>query len=353
MIDRLTFDRDGWLNYKPDDDGEGVAATRLRIGVGNTCVTRNISKRAGGDSEAVNVSILPLAEFLVNAWWPLLHESLKPTFTRAFQVRHRLDSGMRGYSFPALAICSGGEDSLVVDWATIENPHSTISFLTPPPAEPRQIDRDDTELALVDLVESVLERLSHSNPRRRVLGEAWARIKTSMASRDELGYCIISGRLGLDPYDPESPDLTHLAEGLSDQLLGDVSDAVELADLGAVVGWVRGIEPRLKLFPKVELCGFGAPSKDDLSHPAWTAGEASAIELRARSGFRNESPKKAVDELFGEAVFPGVVAEEVGPNSLTAVVRRYETSAHIAVIAKRARQRRFRACAATYSQVGN
>src|SRR3984957_5518618 len=205
MTDLLTLQRDGWLNYLPDDDGEGSAATRLRISVGNAFITRNISKRAGGESEATNVSVLPLAEFLTKAWWPLLYEPLRPSFTRAFQVRHRLDTGMRGYSFPAIALCSGGEKSIVVDWATIENPHSPISFLTPAPAEPIQLDRQRTEFALMDLVESVLERLDRANPRRQLLREGWSRIQTSMAEPDELGYCMAGGRLRPRPYVPRAP----------------------------------------------------------------------------------------------------------------------------------------------------
>jgi hypothetical protein len=348
MTDLLTLRRDGWLNYLPNDDGEGSVATRLRISVGKALITRNISKRAGGESEAVNVSLLPLAEFLTKAWWPLLYEPLRPSFTRAFQVRHRLDTGMRGYSFPAIALCSGGEKSIVADWASIGNPHSPISFLTPAPVEPIQLDRQQTEFALMDLVESVLERLDGANLRRQLLREAWSRIEGSMAEPDELGYCITAGRLGLDPYDPDAPDLAHLAKGLPDELFGDLSDAVELNELGTAVGWLREVEPRLARFPEVQLSSFGAPVEDDLDHPAWTPGEASAIALRVNSGLRNEPPRKAVEELLGAAAFPGGEVAAVGPNALTAVIRRLENSARIATVARSARQRRFRACAATY-----
>ncbi len=148
MTDRLTLQRDGWLNYGPDDDGDGSAATRLRIGVGKTLVTRNISKRAGGESDAINISLLPLAEFLVKTWWTLLYEPWKPACKTAFQARHRLDSGMRGFSFPAMALCSGGETSIVADWAATDNPFSALSFLTPAPAEPASLDRQQAEIAL-------------------------------------------------------------------------------------------------------------------------------------------------------------------------------------------------------------
>ncbi len=348
MTDSLFLRRDGWLNYLPDDDGEGSVATRLRINVGKALITRNISKRAGGESEAINISILPLAEFLTKAWWPLLYEPLRPFFTGVFQARHRLDTGMRGYSFPAIALCSGGERSIVVDWAAIENPYSPISFLTPAPAEPIQLDRQSTEIELMDLIESVLERLDGANLRRQSLREAWSRIQEAMAEPDELGYCIAAGRLGLDPYDPDAPDLARLAEGLPDELFGDLSEAVDVDELDTAVRWLHEVEPSLALFPEVELRSFGVPVEDGLDLPAWAAGEASAIALRANSGLRNEPPRRAVEELLGAAAFPASEIARAGPNALTAIVRRLEGSARIATIARSARQRRFRACAATY-----
>jgi len=316
--------------------------------VGEALITRNLSKRAAGESEAINVSILPLAEFLANSWWPLLYEPLKPSITKGFRIRHRLDSGMRGYSFPALALCSGGEKSIVVDWTTTENVHSPISFLTPAPAEPIQLDREQAEIVLLDLVESALERLSTSNLRRQNLKDAWDRIKTTMAEPDELNYCMVAGRLGLDPYDPDSPDLTELAAGIPDQLFDDLSDAVELEELDPATKWLRNIETRLALFPEIGFKYFGDPVVDDLNYPAWTAGEGSAIALLTHSGFRGDHPKVAVEELFGGAVHLAGKAAEVGPKSLNAVVRRSEDSARIATIAKSARQRRFRGCAAAY-----
>lgn len=253
---------------------------------------------------------------------------------------------MSGYSFPALALCSGGDKSIVVDWANLENPYSTISFLAAPPAEPIQLDRQQAEFALMDLVESVIERSSKTTLRRQTLQEAWDRIQSSMAEPDELGYCTVAGRLGLDPYDPDAVDLTQFADGLPDKLFDDLSEAVEVDVLGGAVAWLREIEPSLALSPEVELHRFGVPVEDNLDHPAWVSGEASAIALRAVSGFRNDHPKKVVEELLGAAVYPG--RTETGPNGLSAVVRRLDHSAQIATIARSARQRRFRACAATY-----
>lgn len=347
MTASLALHRDGWLNFALEDDGEGATVTRLKISAGDAVITRSISKRAGGESEAVNVSLLPLAEFLADAWWPLLYEPLRPSFTRAFRIRHRLDSGMRGYAFPALALCSGGENAVALDWANLELVHSPLSFLTVPPVEPIQLDRQQAEFVLMDLVEVVLERLPESGARRQKLWEAWERVRESMADPEELGYCIAAGRLGLDPYDPEGPDLERMTRGLSDELFRDLSEVVELDQLAVASDWLRNLEPRLALFPEIELGAFGSPVADDLNCPAWAAGEASAIELRAHTGYRGETPRRTVDELFGPAIF-GARSTEEGPQALTGVARRLDHSARIALIAKSARQRRFRACSAGY-----
>jgi len=347
MTALLTLHRDGWLNFAPGDDGEGLTSTRLRISAGDAVITRNISKRAGGESEAVNVSLLPLAEFLTDTWWPLLYEPLRPSFTRAFRIRHRLDTGMRGYAFPALALCSGGENAVVLDWANLELVHSPLSFLTVPPTEPVQLDRQQAEFALMDLVETVLERLPGSNVRRQKLWEGWERLRSSMADPDELGYCIVAGRLGFDPYDSDGLDLEQMTRGISDELFRDLSEAVELDQLAGATDWLRDLEPRLALFPEIKLGGFGTPVSDDLNYPAWAAGEASAIGLRAYTGLRGETPRRAVEELFGATIF-GAQAGEEGPSTITGIARRLGDSARIALIAKSARQRRFRACTAGY-----
>ena len=100
--------------------------------------------------------------------------------------------------------------------------------------------------------------------------------------------------------------------------------------------------------PRLHSAVSAPPVDDDLDHPAWVAGDASAMVLRAYSGLRNEHPKRVVEELLGAAAFPGGEIAKAGPNALTAIIRRLEDSTRIATVAKSARQRRFRACAATY-----
>jgi hypothetical protein len=336
--------RDGWLNSSKDD-AEARTITRLRISVLGEQVMRNISNRGGGESEAINTSLLPLAEFISNNWWPLLYEPLRPSLDDGFRVRHRLDSGMRGYAFPPIALWSAGERAIAADWASFTNPFSTISFLSAQPDEPAQLGRDGVEDSLMDLIETVLERADGQSLQ---LLESWNRVRDSISDADELSYCIAAGRLGLDPYDPEGPDLAPWADGIPETLFGDISEIVEVQELGQATSWLRTHEARLKLFPETNLVYFGDPASDRLTDPAWVAGNTSAQSLRAKTGVPMENPRAAVDELLGSVIADGGELVAQGPEGITALVQNLGSTARIGAVARSARQRRFRACAATY-----
>lgn len=344
MNDDLILSRDGWLDASTDDP-EARTITRLRISILGDLITRNVSKRGGGESEAINTSLLPLAEFLASNWWPLLHEPVRPNISDAFRVRHRLDSGMRGYAFPPVALWSGGESTVFADWASFDNPFSTISFMAPRPEDPVQLNRDAVEVNLMDLIEAVLERTSGA---ARELLAAWDRVRHSIADADELSYCMAAGRLGLDPYDPDAPDLSDLARGVSESLFNDVSEIVEVSDLPKTSEWLRECEARLKIFPETDISYFGRPAADNLNCPAWVAGQTSAELLRAHAGMPVENPRTTVNELLGGVIAEGGVIGQEGPEGISAIVQRLSSSVRIGTVARSARQRRFRACAAAY-----
>ncbi|WP_156427397.1 hypothetical protein [Novosphingobium sp. Fuku2-ISO-50] len=344
MNNEFQLTRDGWLDADAGD-AEARTVTRLRISILNNLITRNISKRGGGESEAINTSLLPLAEFLANGWWPLLYEPVRPNISDAFRVRHRLDSGMRGYAFPALALWSGGEESIVADWAVFSNPFATISFMTTRPDDPVQLGRNGVELCLMEFVETVIER---SDGACGDLTIAWNRIRDSIANTDELSYCIAAGRLGLDPYDPDAPDLSAWAAGVSETLFNDVSEIVEVSELAKTSEWLRDVDARLKVLPETDLSGFGNPAFDDLTEPAWVAGQVSADLLRNNTGLPVENPRGAVSDLLGSVIAEGGELAWSGPEGISAVTHRLGSKARIGTVARSARQRRFRACAAAY-----
>jgi hypothetical protein len=214
----FSFERDGWIDRALDDADESVTFTRLRIRVRNAIVSRNFSKRSGGESDAINVPLLPLATYIAKKWWQLLYEPLRQSANDEFQARHRLDTAMHGYVFPALALCSAGDESVLIDWISLATDYSPIEFRTSPPLEPTQIPREDVENSLMDLIEAALSRLSTSSAGYLELRQAWEYVKESMSKESELAYCMAAGRLGLDPYDPDAPDISRFSEKLDPKL---------------------------------------------------------------------------------------------------------------------------------------
>src|SRR5437660_681047 len=130
---KISFERDGWIEGVLDDTGEDTTFVRLRVSIGNAQVTRNYSRRGGGESTAINIPLLPLAAYVAAAWWRLLYEPLRRSDDERFQARHRLDTTMHGYVFPALAICSAGDEAILADWRLQDDEFSPIEFLTPAP----------------------------------------------------------------------------------------------------------------------------------------------------------------------------------------------------------------------------
>ena len=70
-------------------------------------------------------------------------------------------------------------------------------------------------------------QLAEKRPR-----DDWSRIGETLSGAAEIAYCKAAGRLGLDPYDPETPDLDPFSKGLDPKLFEDISDAADLRELG-------------------------------------------------------------------------------------------------------------------------
>ncbi len=235
-----------------------------------------------------------------------------------------------------------------LDWAPLESEYSPLKFLTSAPVEPLQIARDSLEPALMDLVESTLARLTSRSLAHSDLADNWSRVRESLESPGQLAYCMSAGRLGLDPYDPDSPDIGMFADDLSEDLFNDLSDATDISNLQDASRWTRDAQAALDGCPTLDVDAFGAAPKDDLRMPAGELGYRSAVTLRKRLGLDINRPVEAVDEFVGAGVSKLAVLSEIGPTSLMGLVHRTNGVAHLGTVARSARQRRFRACAAAF-----
>ena len=248
--------RDGWLENGLDDGDEASTFARVRLSVGTAVLTRNLSARGGGTSEAINIPLLPFAQSIANSWWRLLYEPFRSGAGSSFKARHRLDVPMHGYIFPKIALCSGGDETLLTAWAQSPEEHARIEFLTPASTGPEVLERAQAEEELMDVVEAVLERLDPKAASHEELASAWDRVKASIGDRDELAYCRAAGRLGLDPYDPSTPDLTLFKQDISDTVFDDISDAVFVEELLETTAWLREANVTWRQAPQIEVETF-------------------------------------------------------------------------------------------------
>jgi hypothetical protein len=345
---QLHIHRDGWLEAGLDDPDETRTFARVRVSVGDTSLTRNLSARGGGTSDAINIPLLPLAQAVARGWWPLLYEPFRSGAGEAFRARHRLDVPMHGFVFPKVALCSGGSDTLLTAWAQSPEEHSRIEFLTPASISPEVLARDQVEDMLMDMLQAVLDRLDPKAAACEELALAWDRVQTSIGDPAELGYCKVAGKLGVDPYDPASPDLTTFTTRISDSVFEDISDVAFIEELLPTTEWLASVKDVWQRAPQVDVAAYGDFPSDQLHMLAWEFGRCAADIFRQNTGANSDSPRKHLEQVFGSILLRNSASFSEAPAGIAALVSRKDTVANIATVARSAREQRFKVCTAAY-----
>lgn len=346
---KLTF-KANWLKGTLDDSRETATFAALGISVDGDFLTRVYDHRSGGDRETIQVPISPLALGLAENWWALLYEARKSEPDPDFDARHRLDLHMKGYLFPPVAIWSGGEDSLMVETPPIELPRrlSQVELWNRPLQKPDFVARRETEDELFDLVQTAPARLKECSVEYPELTDALGRICSSMADPEEHAYCVRAGQLGLDPYDPDGPDLSILAEGISSDLFRDICEAATADELPQTTQWIRTAEHHLKDLPRIQISNFGAPPPTDLSIQPRDEGYRAAEHLRSTLGLEHDDPGLAIKRLFDDILDKETLVLPGGPSSIDALARRVNGTVQGGLLKLHPRQRRFHGCRFLY-----
>ena len=280
----------------------------------------------------------------------LLHETDRdqPAGREDFWARHRLDAHLHGFLFPPVALWSAGREAITIVTPPTDDPAKTspIEFLERLP-ERVFLPRFEVEAALSDLIEATLSRLNLRHASAGALREAWDRVLGSLADPMERVYCEAAGRLGLDPHDPDTPDLTSLAAPLSEGLFATLCEASAPDEIKLAVEFAAAQLPRLKDAPKIEIGAFAAAQPPDLTRHAAIDGYEAARLLRNRLNL-SDDPKTAVGRLLGPVADHDPIFL---PNRVPAVegiaVREYDEMRAI-VVARDRGQQRFRLCRAAY-----
>jgi len=169
-----------------------------------------------------------------------------------------------------------------------------------------------------------------------------------MTDSEERSYCITAGQLGLDPYDPEGPDLSKFAEGISSDLFRDICEAAGADELSETTQWIRKTEHHFRDLPRISISDYGAPPHTDLSIKSWDEGYRAAECLRANLGLEHDDPKRVIKRLFDGMLDKNDLALPNGPSSIDALTRRIDGKVQGGLLKLHPMQRRFHGCRALY-----
>jgi hypothetical protein len=334
-----------WLRCDFEDPVEVRSFAALKVVANGEVLTRFYDHLVGGERDTINVALYPLALAIAENWWRLLYEPRKSEEENSTaEIRHSLDSWMNGFVFPALTVWSSGDDAITIEHPNVRTQHSNLEFL-PAAVSFSNLPRDDVEGNLFELVQAVLGRMPSGAA--TPLEAAWNRVLESLSDADERQYCQAAGRLGIDPYDPDSEDISGFAQELSEGLFVNICEAATPAELRGAVEWAREGTRQLSAFPDIDIGHFGDMPARNARDRIWEHGYEAARLVRRNLRLDALTPRRVVDQIFGAAVGTDGIA---GPHpfALEAIAGRRNGAMRVVAPRTTARQRRFSLCRASY-----
>jgi hypothetical protein len=349
---QLIFDPQ-WLAGHLENPEDAATFAALLVAIDGKAATRVFDRLSGSERDRVRVPLFPLALMVAKGWWALLYEPRRleeEDEDNFFFARHRLDAHLGGFVFPPLAIWSGGEEAVLLDTPRPEQssvPIARTEFLEPPLTRPMGVARNEVEDALYLLVEATLSRLSARDLAGSELRDAWDRVRHAMGEPEERDFCVTAGRLGLDPYNPDIPDLGEFAAGLSARQFADLCEAAAPDELPQATAWLRQSASTVRTAPPIAIGDFGDLPHADLQQGAWLEGYQAARAVRTRLGL-GLPPKRAVERLLDGAASDHAMILNPVQGPVEGLVQRKDGAARVAVMGRTAPQRRFRLCRGAY-----
>lgn len=321
-----------WLDGTPE---EGPSYAELAMALNGETIS-DIADPVSGGVSGVRLPLLPLAQEIAERWWVLMYEPQKADRDLAFEARHRLDAFTPGYVFPPLALWSGGAEGVSATLLAPDTRFHSYQFRLPDIGQNWFLPRAAAETAWLDLMRHVATR----DPNRE-LGQALDRVIASRADPAERSWCEASGRLGLDPYDPDTPDLDQLAEGVEGQIFADLCDVGRLATLPRLRQALAPLQTALTTAARFDVGALGCLPDQLFDQYAPFAGYDAAERVRAAAGL---SP----DDDVVKRLIPGTIADDTDERDIQGLVVRDGDRLALAVRGKDRAQQRFRLCRALF-----
>lgn len=306
---RLEFD---W-EEAPGVQDKVLAETwaRLSLKIGDLCLSEAIDLRSNSRRTGIYGSLFPLAEWIVEQWWHLLHEPppcspvpggrAAPNFLRSWFQRHNLLAARDGGALPDLTIIRDGDD-IAIQWEAdpVSETLSRVRFVG---QGTFRVQAKEFENAVRDFVNAIIARLQERIPGNEDLErllEGWNAVRSSNA--DERKLCESLAVMGVDPYDPdEATDVLvdaveHSIRNLPDKIRADLLEGSDSESFMTNLKWVE--KERSGLGGEVGRAGF--PTIDLVAAPsAHQTGYLTAHRVRSELlGLTSDSPIQDLATVF-------------------------------------------------------
>lgn len=355
-----------------NDPLEQATFARLWLTVDDRILTQCTNRRSGA-RDYVKLPLDRLALGLAEHWWTMLYEPWRPEeANRLRAARHRLDAFTPGYLFPAVALWSAGDEAIAVSTSrrrVFSDPNEgdmsprereiAARFGAQAPIGERSlartsfvdesrervtVSRADVESQLFSLVDDVVHWIVSEGLEHNALTDRWSRIVDSLNDEAMRNYCIAAGRLGFDPYDEDTPDISVFASYLPDESFDDLCDAAPYGELAEASAWVSRQQERLESAAGIDVSAFGTRPPLKANEAAWKSGYRAAVALRESLSL-DEDPLLATQELLGANANQ---IDSAAPPSVEGLLVREPDRIRSLVTARTSAQRRFRQCRALY-----
>lgn len=274
----------------------------LRISVSSRLVTRVFDRVLQSERASLYVPAFPIAAWFVQNWWALIEEparSDQPAATPltdhhfAWTQRHCLRNADPGSMLPALYLYSDGVN-LHASWqadAEGEVPSMPGAFVDSGEAV---LETATSVAAIEQFVNEVLDRVrSLGDDDVANVAARWTAIRT--ASIDEINFCRLAGRMGLDPFDSQLPEpVATLLEDigdLDDPVVQDLTEVAKPAEIAEQWKWVQSTASDLGATT------IRRPSDSRSGRAPWEAGYEWAEIVRGAAGRTDSSPVESVGAI--------------------------------------------------------
>jgi hypothetical protein len=292
---------------QPDanDPAERLTWCALRIRIGGRTVTRIWDKTRREERSLLYLPAFPIVQWLVENWWILLNEPpLTPELPKPSSAhlpwikRHCLRSAESGLLLPALYLFNDGR-GVGVEWQADEP-----DVLKNMPGEfgdsgSDHLEKGPTEDILAEFVSEILRRVEDLNDEHvNQLRENWRAIRN--ADGEEAPFCVVAGRMGLDPYDPSQVSdefAAFVEQAIRDPelpLARDLTEATQPRWVASQWSWVQQASVKWKLGPMTRQAPVPADTAD--VSPSWQGYRLAAI-VRQRSGLAPSAPVQSVEDI--------------------------------------------------------